>query len=98
VGQGEAAVYPGEFGGRFLEVCGPEVKDSLNVTAAKPSTVYYSVKLKKTTDGPRRGETERQFKRGPGAGINMATVAAEEMENKAAPRARERGSRKCKFS
>ncbi len=70
---------------------------SLNVAAAEPSSTEYSMEFKKTINGPRRGETERQFKKGPLAGVDAATVDVEEKESKVTPRSRERGPRKCKF-
>ncbi len=68
----------------------------MNVAAAELSATDYGVELKKTTDVPRRGETEGQFKKGSVAGVNAATMDIEEKESKATPRMR--GSQKCKFS
>ncbi len=73
-------------------------RDSLNLAAAEPSTTDYSLEFKKTADRPRKGETEKQFKKGPVAEVNVATLDVEEKETKTTPRAGERGPQKCKFS
>jgi hypothetical protein len=73
-------------------------RDSLNEAAAEPTQADYGAEFKKTADGTRRGETDRQFEKGLTAGVNAVTMDIKERENKVAPRTRERGPWRCKFS
>ncbi len=65
-------------------------RDLLNVAAAEHATVDYGAEFKRMVDRPRKGEYEKQFKKGLGSRVNVAIAEAEEKELKTAPRARER--------
>jgi hypothetical protein len=73
-------------------------RDSPNEAAAEPTQADYGAEFKKTADRPRRGETDRQFKKGLMAAVNAVTMDVKEKENKVAARPRERGPWRCKFS
>jgi hypothetical protein len=65
------------------------MRTSLNVAAAEPVAMNYGGEFKRAADSPRR--------RSP-RGVNGAIAEAGEKEIKTAPRTREGGHRKCKFS
>jgi hypothetical protein len=71
-------------------------RDSLNVATAEPTPMDYGTEIKRNTvDNPKKGDSERQLKKGQVAEVNAATAEATEKMLKTTTRPGGRVPLKC---
>jgi hypothetical protein len=74
-------------------------KVSLNMAAAEPTSWDYLSNLRRVTDGPKKGESERpQIRKTTTAGVHATAASDQGNGGGAMPRGREKAPLKCKFA